>query len=283
MSLTPAHILHTAEAAARHVGPMLRRAFRSQMLVEFKADRHDPVTEHDRRAEEMIRDFVFREVPDSTFMGEEGGSIGQGAVQWYVDPIDGTSNFARGIAFWCVSVGAVIDGRIVAAAIYDPVADLMFTGGSSGARLNGRPIRATATPSEVRATLITGYPVARDLRLDGREVALARFGMLTETFATVRRTGSAALTLAHVAAGWTDAAAGFGINPWDVTAAILILRQAGGQYLPYPMGKVAPDAPSHLHPGYVAMGEGAVYPSLIRFATDVSHARASAINTEITA
>jgi myo-inositol-1(or 4)-monophosphatase len=272
------HIAATAEAACRLVGPALLAAFRSQMQIDFKVDRHDPVTEHDRAAEAAIRDFIFREVPDSTFMGEEGGSVGTGPVRWFVDPIDGTANFARGIAFWCVSVGAVIGDQVVAGAIYDPVADNMFTGSAAGAFLNGHPMQSHAVPDEQHAVVITGYPVTRDFRLDGKDLALQRFGRMTETFATLRRPGSAALSIAHVAAGWADAAAGFGVNPWDVTAAIAILRQAGGSYHPHSLGKVAPDAAAFLHPGYVALGAGADYPVLTGIAADISAGRIAALS-----
>lgn len=272
------HIAATAEAACRLVGPALLAAFRSQMQVDFKVDRHDPVTEHDRAAEVAIRNFIFREVPESTFMGEEGGSTGNGPVRWFVDPIDGTANFARGIAFWCVSVGAVIGDQVVAGAIYDPVAGNMFTASDAGAFLNGKLMQSHAAPEEQHAVLITGYPVTRDFRLDGKEVALQRFSRMTETFATLRRPGSAALSIAHVAAGWADAAAGFGVNAWDVTAAIAILRQAGGSYHPHSLGKVAPDAAPWLHPGYVALGAGADYPVLTAVATEISAGRIAALS-----
>ena len=108
------------------------------------------------------------------------------ASRWYVDPIDGTSNFASGIAFWCVSVGAVIDDEIVAGVIYDPVAGHLFSADLTGAWLE-RCGRSAPVPSRTsrQATLITGYPVARDFRLDGREKALDRFATLAETFSTL--------------------------------------------------------------------------------------------------
>lgn len=251
-----------AEEAARKVRAPLLAAFRSAMDVDYKVDLHDLVTVHDKQSELTIRDLIFERVPDSTFMGEEGGSVGDGPVCWYVDPIDGTSNFARGIAFWCVSIGVVIDGEIVAGVVYDPVADNMFAADISGVWLNGAPMRASAIAEEARATLITGYPVTRDFRLDGRPEALAHFGVLTETFSTLRRPGSAALSLAHVAAGWVDAAAGFGVNAWDVTAGMLLVRQAGGTYRALTLGKVGADAPDFFCPGYVATGDGAHYPTL---------------------
>lgn len=271
-------LLRTAIAAALLPAPALLAAFRQQMAVDYKRDRHDPVTEHDRRAEAMIRELIFQEVPDSTFMGEEGGTTGAGRVQWFVDPIDGTSNFAAGIAFWCTSVGAVVDGTVVAAAIHDPVSGAIFSASSAGAWLNDQPLAPAHAPAEPHATLITGYPVARDFALDGREAALGRFGRLVETVATVRRPGSAALSIAHVAAGWADAALGFSVNPWDVVAASLILRQAGGRYLPLSLGKCAADAPAHMQPGYVALRRGADYPTVVAIAEEISAERSRRMN-----
>lgn len=262
--------------AAQLVGGPLAAAFRSDMAVDYKVDLHDVVTKHDRQAEQAIRAHILDRWPDSAVMGEEHGASGEGRVQWYVDPIDGTSNFARGIAFWCVSIGATVDDEIVAGAILDPVAGNMFSADLTGAWLNGKPLRSSAIAEEARATLITGYPVARDLRLDGRERALENFATLAETFSTLRRPGSAALSIAHVAAGWADAACGFGVNAWDVTAAILLLRQAGGTYRSLPLGKVAADCPDQFHPGYTAWGDGGDYPTLVRIAEAISDRRAGA-------
>ncbi|MXN45312.1 inositol monophosphatase [Shinella kummerowiae] len=271
-------LLRTAIAAALLPAPALLAAFRQQMAVDYKRDRHDPVTEHDRRAEAAIRALIFHEVPDSTFMGEEGGTTGTGRVQWFVDPIDGTSNFAAGIAFWCTSVGAVVDDTVVAAAIHDPVSGAIFSASSAGAWLNDQPLAPANAAAEPHATLITGYPVARDFALDGRDAALDRFGRLVETVATVRRPGSAALSIAHVAAGWADAALGFSVNPWDVAAASLILRQAGGRYLPLSLGKCAADAPAHRHPGYIALRRGADYPKVVGIAEEISVGRSQRMN-----
>lgn len=265
----------TARKAVEKVSEPLLAAFRSQMEVDFKRDRHDPVTEHDRRAEAMIRELVFKDVPDSTFMGEEGGSTGDGEVHWYVDPIDGTANFARGLAFWCISVGAVIGDEIVAGAILDPVTGNLFEANLEGATLNGKPMQSRAAPDENHAVLITGYPVSRDFELDGERQALARFGELTKTYATLRRPGSAALSLAHVAAGWVDAAAGFSVNSWDVTAAILILQKAGGSYRPFDLVSDGKHRRNFEMSGYVATGEGADYPVLNRIAAEIAAQRCS--------
>jgi myo-inositol-1(or 4)-monophosphatase len=266
-------LMKIAETAARAVRDPLLSAFRSEMAVDYKVDLHDIVTIHDKRAETAIRAVILASEPNSAIMGEEGGQIGSGDVQWYVDPIDGTANFARGLAFWCVSIAAVIDGEAVAGVVYDPVADQMFSANLEASYLDGDKLRSRSVADETRATLITGYPVSRDFRLDGREAALANFGALVETFSTLRRPGSAALSIAHVAAGWTDAAAGFGVNAWDVAAAILILKNAGGTYEPLTLGKVAEGSADFLCPGYIATGEGANYPTLQRVARSISAAR----------
>ena len=270
-------LMEIAKAAAFAVRAPLLEAFRSDMAVDYKVDLHDIVTVHDKRAEAAIRAVILEREPNSAIMGEEGGQIGSGDIQWYVDPIDGTANFARGLAFWCVSIAAVIDGEVVAGAIYDPVADLMFSADIRASYLNGDVLRSASVGEETRATLITGYPVSRDFRLDGRDVALANFGALVETFSTLRRPGSAALSIAHVAAGWADAAAGFGVNAWDVAAATLILKNAGGTYEPLTLGKVAEGSADFLCPGYIATGEGASYPTLDRVARTISESRVASL------
>ncbi len=266
-------LMEIAKAAALAVRDPLLDAFRSDMAVDYKVDLHDIVTVHDKRAEATIRGFILEREPNSAIMGEEGGQVGNGDIQWYVDPIDGTANFARGLAFWCVSIAAVIEGNVVAGAIYDPVADLMFSADLEASYVNDKPLRSRSVADETRATLITGYPVSRDFRLDGRDAALASFGVLVETFSTLRRPGSAALSVAHVAAGWTDAAAGFGVNAWDVAAATLILKNAGGRYEPLTLGKVPEGSADFLCPGYIATGEGANYPVLEQVARSISRSR----------
>jgi myo-inositol-1(or 4)-monophosphatase len=262
-----------ARDAALKVAPPLLAAFRSRMTIDYKVDLHDPVTESDRQSEATIREHILGAVPNSVIIGEEGGTAGTGDIQWYVGPIDGTSNFACGLAFWCVSIGAVIGDEMVAGVVYDPVADQMFSADLTGAWLGDEPLRSVAQPDEARATLITGYPVMRDFRLDGREVALADLGELIQAFSTLRRPGSGALSLCHVAAGWVDASAGFGANPWDIAAGALIVRQAGGEYRPLTLGKVAPNTPAHLCPGYVAVAGGGHYPTLDRVTAEISARR----------
>ncbi|WP_037857789.1 inositol monophosphatase family protein [Streptomyces sp. NRRL S-340] len=239
-----------ATEAALAVAPDLLAAFRGAMDVDFKRDEHDPVTVHDRRAEERIRELLLKRVPDSTVVGEEGGRRdGTGRIAWYVDPIDGTANFARGLAFFCTSVGAAVDGEPVAGAIVDPVAGHVFTADATGAYLGDEPLRPSGVREEARALLITGFPTSRELARDDPQT-LPRFGELIARYGTVRRTGSAALTLAHVAAGWCDAALGTSVNAWDICAARVLVRRAGAHYSAF-AGDGGWD-----QPGYLAHGPG---------------------------
>jgi myo-inositol-1(or 4)-monophosphatase len=221
----------TAAEAARLVADDLRAAFRGSIAVEFKRDQHDPVTVHDRKAEEAISGLLTARVPDSSIVGEEDGAVdGSGDVTWYIDPIDGTANFAHGLAFWCTSIGAVVDGRIVAGAILDPMAGHLFTADLSGAYLDGSRLRSTGVRDEAEAMLLTSYPSARDIEADGA-AGLASYGELVTAYGTVRRPGSAALSLAHIAAGWVDATVGFSVSAWDICAGQLLARQAGATYV----------------------------------------------------
>ncbi|TNF19061.1 MAG: inositol monophosphatase [Rhodobacteraceae bacterium] len=262
-----------AIAAAQSVAPQLQAAFRAEMDIEFKRDRRDIVTAHDKAAEVGICAHLADTVPDSSFVGEEGGVQGSGRIQWFIDPIDGTANFARGLPSWCISIGAVCDDRIVAGAIVDPMGGNVFSADLDGAYHGEAPLRAGGTADEGLATVLCSYPSARDLVQDGRDLALERFAGMVETYSAVRRIGSAALGLAHVAAGWADGAANFSINAWDITAGILILRQAGGRFVPLDLKALPAGTPDHLHSGYVALGAGVECPALIDMARAIAGQR----------
>lgn len=227
-------LLDIASEAARAVGEPLRKAFRSRPPVDTKRDFHDPVTEHDRAAEETIREVILSHRPDSVIVGEEGGTTGSGEVTWYVDPIDGTANFAAGIPFFCVSIAAAVDGELVAGVVYDPVREDEFTASTEGAWCNATPLRSRGAARDREAMLLSSYPTPRDLEQHG-QAALERYAGLITSFAAVRRLGSAALKLAHVAGGWADVAYGRLSHPWDVAAGALLVRQAGGVYLGDPL------------------------------------------------
>ncbi|KAB8195260.1 inositol monophosphatase [Nonomuraea phyllanthi] len=230
------HLLDIATEAARATGPRLREAFRSRPGVTTKHDFHDPVTQHDRAAEETIRAVITARRPESAIVGEEGGTTGSGDLVWYVDPIDGTANFAAGMPFFCVSIAAAVRGELVAGVIYDPVREDEFSASGDGAWCNGTPLRSVGASGDREAMLLSSYPTAMDVEADG-DAALRRYGRFLTSFSAVRRPGSAALKLAYVAAGWADAAYGTQANPWDVAAGALLVRRAGGVYLGDPLAK----------------------------------------------
>jgi len=259
-----------AEDAATGVGPMLRTAFRSGFRVDEKKNHHDLVTEHDRASEEAIAAHIFAAEPDSRILGEEGGHRGSGRIEWIVDPIDGTSNFAHGVAFFCVSIAAALDGELLAGVVYDPVAELLFSADLDGAYLNGAGLHPAGQPDEARASIMTDYPSAEALAIDG-QLAMDSFAELVTTYATLRRKVSGALMLAHVAAGWADVTLGLDTNAWDVAAGALIVRQAGGTYLPFRYDD--DDRPAHEAPCYVAVAPGSNAPTAVRIVGDVVASR----------
>lgn len=268
-----AHLRAIAQQVTKSVHEPLVKAFRSNMDLSYKADRHDIVTIHDKAAEVMIVDQLLTLVPDSQVVGEEGGAQGSGALRWYVDPIDGTANFACGLPSWCVSIGAVLDDEIVAGAIWDPMGGNMYSADANGAYLGGKLLAKRSAPEQPYATILASYPSARDLKADGKGMALDRFGRLLESFSAVRRNGSAALNIAHVAVGWADGALGVGVNPWDVTAAILILEKSGGIYRPINWDAEKRSRPAFEAPGYAAIGAGGDYPMLLTVAQEIENNR----------
>ena len=223
-----AHLTEIAIDAAREAGTyIVQHAGRVEEVGE-KRGFFDPVTECDRHSERLISAQIFRRHPDSTIIGEEGGQQGNGAVHWYVDPIDGTNNFVAGLPYYCVSIAAALDDRMLAGVIYDPEHDECFTAARAGVTLNGAPIRAKGAAGDTGATLLTGFP-----KSGGQATAddLDRFSVLLKSFRATRRLGSTALHLAYVACGRSDVTFEINTNSWDLAAGMFLVQQAGGQYL----------------------------------------------------
>ncbi len=239
------HLVTIAAGAAQSVADMLvegaAQATAGNLSIDKKSSFHDLVTRYDRESERAIVDYIFHHYPDSAVMGEEDGAKGSGSIHWYIDPIDGTSNFAAGIPFFCVSIGAAHNGQMIAGVIFDPIRRELFAATRQGAFLNGRPIRSHGGQRDSQSLLLTAFPSPHSGVSDED---FRRFSEMVKQFATVRRMGSAALALAYVACGRVDVAFEPAINPWDVAAGMLLVRQAGGQYLPF--GPV--DSPTHPQP-----------------------------------
>jgi myo-inositol-1(or 4)-monophosphatase len=208
---------------------------RDALTVELKGPQ-DFVTVADREVETFIRAEIAREYPDDAFLGEETSASFSGGAErlWIVDPIDGTHNFLRGIPYWNVSIAWVENGVRTLGAVYDPAHDELFH-----AR-RGRGAFRTDTGGETRleaatTTALSGALVAvghSDRFLDLRVVTLRR--ALMETRAAFRNFGSAALQLAHVAAGRLDAYVELELSAWDAMAGLLLVEEAGGRVAPFP-------------------------------------------------
>jgi myo-inositol-1(or 4)-monophosphatase len=224
-----AHLNKIAAEAVLRVGPILADAFGTKIETTDKTGYRDLVTEYDNRSEQMIFEQILREHPDSKIVGEESGAQGSGAVQWFVDPLDGTTNFAAGIPFFCVSIGAALNNQLLAGVIYDPLRRELFSANTARATLNGEPITAASTSNQGDAVLLTNFPYSEQATLPN-DAGFAH--ALVKKFGSVRRLGSVALELAYVACGRADVAFAALANTWDVAAGALLIQQAGGQYVP---------------------------------------------------
>ena len=261
-----------ALTAGRQAAEILRVNFRAGIQAEHKTNPHDLVTEVDRRSQSLLLELLTAHYPDSWVLGEEELETSSeqrhdAQVQWIVDPLDGTSNFVHGVAFFCVSIAAAIDNTLVASAIIDPISGDEFSANLQHAYLNNEPLQPGPRPEQSRANLMTDYPSAEAIAEDGT-FALDIFGRWVVDFATVRRKVSAALALAHVAAGWCDATIGFDTKAWDVAAGAHLVRMSGGSYrgLPRPLCVGA----EHLAPGFLATGPAARFPTLEQTAAEVA-------------
>lgn len=253
--------LSTAVEAALEAGHIHRRFFRKPLELDIhKKGRIDLVTAADLEVEQMFRDLVARRFRNHGVIGEESGSSASNrpgaSCQWIIDPVDGTTNFAHGLAFFCVSIALQVDGRLEVGVVYDPIAEELFTAErGQGARLNGTRLAVSSCPSLVDAMLVTGFPyTVREERL---KLVRAFTGFLEEAQA-VRRLGSAALDLCCVAAGRMDGYWEDGIHPWDVAAGALIVAEAGGTVTDLD------GRPLDLFNGRVLASNGLLHPEMIR-------------------
>ncbi|WP_293696580.1 inositol monophosphatase family protein [uncultured Agrococcus sp.] len=253
---------------ARDAGAIALEGFRSSNLqIDTKRDFTDVVTRYDRACETHIRAAILATYPDSSIVGEEQGeTVGDGPLAWFIDPIDGTANYARGIALWAVSIGVALDGEIVAGAVYDPVADQLFSADDRGAFLEERgkktPLRSQGATDAARATVATGFPARRDL-VHHPDLALEQYARITREFAQVRGLGSTCIALCWIAAGWVDATISFETSPWDVAAAAFILRRAGGVYLAYRDGEPLPERGDFIGSHYYGAVTGSRFETLL--------------------
>jgi myo-inositol-1(or 4)-monophosphatase len=218
-------------AIAREAGALLMHHFHQHLKIEYKGDA-DLVTAADRAAEVLIRERIRQQWPTHDVLGEEQGLSDQGSeYRWYVDPLDGTTNFAHGFPVFCVSIAlehhaVETEARRIAAVIYDPTRDELFSAEQGrGAHLNGETIHVSKTATLKESLLATGFPSHKR----HKNPNIFFYHQITLHSHGVRRAGSAALDLCNVASGRFDGFWEFNLNPWDTAAGVLIVEEAGGK------------------------------------------------------
>ena len=240
--------LGQAEAIAREAGALLREFYERGVTAEYKGD-VDIVTAADRDSEALIVERLKAAFPEHGVYGEEGTRAGlEKEYRWYIDPLDGTTNFAHGFPVFCVVLGcerrreglaAEEDGEMVAGVIYDPLRDEMFSAArGEGATRNGKPIHVSATKVLQESLVATGFPSKK--RHESPNVHFYQEFTLRSHGA--RRAGSAAIDMAYVACGRLEAFWEFKLNPWDTSAGYLLVEEAGGKVTHFDGGRFTLDS-----------------------------------------
>jgi len=218
--------LETAAEIAREAGSLLTGYFERRVPFETKGE-FDLVTEADRASERLVVERLRSHFPTHSIVGEEGARFeGPTDYRWYVDPLDGTTNFAHSFPVFNVTLGLERAGELVAGVVFDPCRQELFTAErGAGAYLNNRRIHVSSTPRLSDSLASTGFPS----RKRHHNVNIHFYYQLAMASHGVRRTGSAAIDLAYVACGRLDFFWEFGLKPWDVAAGSLLVSEAGGR------------------------------------------------------
>ena len=248
------------EKLAKEAGKILRAGYNKTHQVEYKST-IDPVTEVDRQIEEFLLKSILDKFPTHHILAEENGVIeGNNDHIWYIDPLDGTVNYAHNIPIFCVSIAYAYKRDLRLATVYDPMRDELFSAErGQGAWMNGVPIRASQVTELKRSLLVTGFPYDMWETPNDNLDDYGHFAKLTQG---VRRLGAAALDLCYVGAGRFEGFWEHSLQPWDVAAGGLIAEEAGAKvtnikggkdYVSQPVSILA--APSALHEKMMAVIE----------------------------
>jgi myo-inositol-1(or 4)-monophosphatase len=210
--------------AVTRAGAVLKERRFAEREIFFKGERRDMVTDADKASEKVILDFLRQSAPGDAILAEESGALeGAKGRRWFVDPLDGTTNFAHGIPHFCVTVGVEDETGVLAGATFDPVANELFLAARGhGATVNGKKLQVSSCDALSDAVIATSHlPHVSTDRLVGLLEALA-------SVRAVRRYGASALDLAWVAAGRLDGFWEHKIQPWDIATGVLLVQEAGG-------------------------------------------------------
>ena len=252
--LRPDSFVPAMAEIAREAGALLMEHFRRRVQIEYKGEA-DLVTIADRKSEALIRERIHGHWPMHSVLGEEGGLQEVGSdYRWYVDPLDGTTNFAHSFPVFCVSLALEHKGQMIAGTIYDPTRDEMFAAEKgSGAYLNEERIQVSKTASLAESLVATGFPSHKR----HKNPNIFFYHQITLRSHGVRRAGSAALDLCCVACGRFDGFWEFNLNPWDTAAGVLLVEEAGGKVTNFSGG------PFELNSRETVASNGLVHTSLI--------------------
>ena len=250
-------MLNTAVKAARRAGALIVRYVDQidRLNVEQKG-RNDFVSQVDRQAEQEIIRILRHAYPDHAVLAEESGHSAGNEYVWIIDPLDGTTNFLHGYPQFAVSIALKRHEKLEQAVILDPLRDELFTASrGAGAQLNGKRIRVSQVQHLEGALLGTGFPFKS---MEHLETWIAMFRVLLPKTSGVRRAGSAALDLAHVACGRLDGFWEIGLNSWDMAAGALLIEEAGGLVGDFRGGQ------NHLARGNIVGGNPHIYADILR-------------------
>ena len=218
--------LSDLESLARAAGQILHDGYEKDHDVQFKGV-IDLVTEIDHQSEEYLLGEIQKRWPESRVFAEESGESGRGDLVWYIDPLDGTVNYAHGVPVFCVSIACAWEGQTRLGVVYDPMRDEMFAAErGKGAWLNGRVLKVSSATELQKSLLVTGFPYDTWTAKPNNLEFFGRFARMTQG---VRRLGSAALDACYVAAGRLDGFWELSLRAWDIAAAALIAEEAGAR------------------------------------------------------
>ena len=220
------HFLETAVEIARESGALVANYHQRHIPFETKGE-FDLVTEADRASEKLIVERLRSHFPAHAIVAEEGGGHESASEYcWFIDPLDGTTNFAHGFPMFCISMGLQRAGELIAGVVFDPTRGELFTAErGAGAFLNHHRIHVSAVKQLSDSLASTGFPS----RKRHHNINIHFYHQLAMASHGVRRTGSAALDLAFVASGRLDFFWEFGLKPWDMAAGALLVQEAGGR------------------------------------------------------
>jgi len=228
--------LTVAQEAAHQAGALLRDNWLKPKTIEVKTDIVDVVTNVDKAADALITNMLCTHFPTHQIIAEESAVSGQESpYRWYIDPLDGTTNFAHSFPHFCVSIALTHESQMIVGVVYDPLRDETFCASrGNGATLNGNPLHVSPAPTLDQALVLTGFPYDRRKRSEFYLRFYRAFMVRTQG---VRRSGSAALDLCYVACGRADGFWEWRLHPWDTAAGSLIVEEAGGRISDFSDGR----------------------------------------------